>query len=249
VAESDDVPTSSARASLFALRLGLRLVKGLREDVGRRIELERKERGPFVDVSELARRCNLDKRARSALSRAGALDSLATHRRAAVWAAMQHQPPLLRTVPDDDASALLRPPSSSELLLLDYSTVGLSLDDHPMRHVRPLLPPGTWGSREVMAAEQGTRGKVVGLVIGRQRPGTADGTCFVTLEDEDGMVNVIVWGRDFDRWRKTVVTSTFLMVDGVVERQGIVVHVIAHGVQEVKPSKAPALPFPSRDFH
>jgi error-prone DNA polymerase len=162
---------------------------------------------------------------------------------------MQHQPPLLRTVPDDDASALLKPPSSSELLLLDYGTVGLSLDDHPMGHLRPLLPRGTWGSREVMAAEQGTRGKVVGLVIGRQRPGTADGTCFVTLEDEDGMVNVIVWGRDFDRWRKTVVTSTFLLVDGVVERQGIVVHVIAHGVKEVRPSKAPTLPFPSRDFH
>ncbi len=240
-------PAAPGRA--FALRLGLRLVKGLREETGRAIAEERRARGPFADVSDVVRRCGLDRKQKSALARGGAFDSLAVHRRAAVWAAMQKQPPLLRAVPDDDAGALLSPPPSAELLLLDYDTVGLSLDDHPMLHVRPLLPRGTLSSRDVAGTPAGTRVHVCGLVIGRQRPGTADGTCFVTLEDEHGMVNVIVWGRDFDRWRRTVVTSTFLMVDGVVERQGIVIHVIAKGVKEVRPTRQPSLPFSSRDFH
>jgi error-prone DNA polymerase len=104
----------------------------------------------------------------------------------------------------------------------------------------------------VREAPHGTRALVCGLVIGRQRPGTADGTCFVTLEDEHGMMNVVVWGRDFERWRKTVVTSTFLLVEAAIERQGIVVHLIAKGVRAIEPKLSVSqldLPFASRDFH
>jgi error-prone DNA polymerase len=102
-------------------------------------------------------------------------------------------------------------------------------------------------------------------VIGRQRPGTADGTCFVTLEDEHGAVNVIIWGRDFDRWRATVVAARFLLVDATIERQGAVVHAIARAVSAVRPAAdtfsddrgaAPAaaqaqlaFPFAARNFH
>jgi error-prone DNA polymerase len=155
----------------------------------------------------------------------------------------------LRHLHDDDVRQVLKPPPAAEVLLLDYATVGLSIDDHPMHHVRPHLPKGVLSSKELAAVAHQGRARVCGLVIGRQRPGTADGTCFVTLEDEHGMVNVIVWGRDFDRWRQTVVTAQFLLVDGQVERQGMVMHVIAHKVTDVRVSRQMALPFASRDFH
>ena len=226
-----------------ALRLGLRQVKGLREDTGKKIAAARS----YADVSDLVRRLDLDKRARAVLARAGALDGLATHRRAAVWAAMDKRPALLRGLPDEDAAQELGAPSGRELLLLDYQTVGLSLNDHPMAHVRASLSGRVLSSRDVMAAPAKSRVRVAGLVIGRQRPGTVDGTCFVTLEDEHGHVNVIVWGRDFERWRHTLVAATFLLFDGVIEREGIVVHVIAHGVQALQPQLS--LPFASRDFH
>jgi error-prone DNA polymerase len=103
---------------------------------------------------------------------------------------------------------------------------------------------------------------VAGLVIGRQRPGTADGTCFITLEDEYGHVNVVVWGRDYERWRTTIITSRVLLVDAVIEREGIVIHAMARGVVAVSTtsqtfvgeradtsSTQMALPFASRDFH
>jgi error-prone DNA polymerase len=255
VNESDWDSTIEAEGG--ALRLGLRLVKGLREDVGRRVAEERKARGPYRDVSDIVRRCDLDKRARDVLSRAGALDSLAVHRRAAVWTALDKRPVLLRGLADEDVGGVLPPPSDREILLLDYATTGVSVDDHPMLHLRPALLSMPWAkkgsrildSREVQQTPHGTKARAVGLVIGRQRPGTADGTCFVTLEDEHGMVNVIVWGRDFDRWRQTVVTAQFLLVDGVIERQGIVVHMIAHKVTAVSPAHQAELPFKSRDFH
>jgi error-prone DNA polymerase len=241
----------------FAIRLGLRLIKGLREELGRHIEAER-GRGAFSDVSDLVRRLDLDKKARASLARAGALDTLASHRRAAVWTAMDKRPALLRALKDDDVGGALGPPSAAEILLLDYATTGVSIDDHPMMHLRRALPPSlgrVLDARAVQRAPHGTKARTVGLVIGRQRPGTADGTCFVTLEDEHGMVNVIVWGRDFDRWRQTVVTAQFLLVDGVIERQGLVVHMIAQRVQAVSASmgeehgRQEELPFKSRDFH
>ena len=233
-----------------ALRLGRRLGKGLRHDVAAALTHERGARGPFVDVADVVRRARLDKRARLALARAGAFDLLAGHRRAALWAALDPRPPLFASLPDDTPS--LPAPTQGELLLLDYAHTGVSVDDHPMRHVRPgmlarLAASGVGGlggrrapplldSRGVADARHGTRALIAGLVTGRQRPGTADGTCFVTLEDEHGQVNVIIWGRDFDRWRTTVVGARFLLVDAVVERQGLVVHAIARAVAAVTPS-------------
>ncbi|HEY1099220.1 MAG TPA: OB-fold nucleic acid binding domain-containing protein [Myxococcota bacterium] len=256
-----------------ALRLGMRLVKGLREDVGHTIAGERRH-GAFVDVADVVRRARLDKRARLALAKAGAFDVLAGHRRAAMWAAMDPRPPLFARLPDEQPS--LFPPTKSEVLVLDYQTVGLSIDDHPMAHVRPGLQARLsrrervaagqrtqlLDSRDVKQTRQGQRVLIAGLVIGRQRPGTADGTCFVTLEDEYGHINVIVWGREYERWRGTIVTNQFLLVDASIEREGQVIHAIARGVAGVS-GRALArvddrggvgraqgeLPFASRDFH
>jgi error-prone DNA polymerase len=263
--------TATSSSTMPTLRLGLRLVKGLHEDVGRAIEAER-QRGPFIDVADVVRRCRLDKRARLALAKGGAFDGLAGHRRSAMWLAMDPRPPLFARLPDEQPA--LFPPSSGEVLALDYATVGLSVSDHPMRHVRPGVEarlrarargrraPKLLHSREVQQARHGTRALVCGLVIGRQRPGTADGTCFVTLEDEFGMVNVVVWGRDFDRQRVVIVTSRFLLVDAVIEREGLVVHAIARAVMGVSPEAgtfeggAPEareaqmlFPFAGRNFH
>jgi error-prone DNA polymerase len=253
-----------------ALRLGLRLIKGLREDVARALVDDRRRHGAFVDINDVNRRARLDKRARLALARAGAFDMLAGHRRAAMWVAMDPRPPLFARLPDEQPSLL--PPSEGEVLLLDYATVGLSVDDHPMRHVRPTLVERLsrrqrgrrplLDSRDVQQCRQGMRVLVAGLVIGRQRPGTADGTCFITLEDEYGHVNVVVWGRDYERWRTTIITSRVLLVDAVIEREGIVIHAMARGVVAVSTtsqtfvgeradtsSTQMALPFASRDFH
>ncbi len=256
-----------------AVRLGLRIVKGLREEQARSLVLERERHGPFVDVADVIRRGRLEKRARLALARAGAFDLLAGHRRAALWAALDARPPLLTALRDVEPS--LPAPTQGELLLLDYEQTGLSLNDHPMRHVRPGLlrslssrlaarrTPPLLDSRGLHEARSGARVMLAGLVIGRQRPGTADGTCFLTLEDEHGSANVIVWGRDFERWRTTIVSARFLLVDSVVERQGRVVHAIARGVAAVTPSADAfgrvvdeqavgaqlSLPFSSRNFH
>ena len=225
-----------------ALRLGLRLVKGLRKEVADVVAADRVAHGAFVDVADVVRRGRLDKRARLALAKAGAFDSLASHRRAAMWAAMDPRPPLFARLPDEQPS--LFPPSDGEVLLLDYDSVGLSIDDHPMRYVRPVLvkhlagrssarEPKLFDSRDVRASRHKQRALVSGLVIGRQRPGTADGTCFITLEDEFGHINVVVWGRDFDRWRTMILTSRFLLFDAVIEREGIVIHAMARGVRAV----------------
>ena len=269
---------------LPALRLGLRLVKGLHERSGRAIEHERRvgahtpstpggqTGGTFVDIGDVVRRGALDKRARLALAKSGAFDSLAGHRRAALWTAMDPRPPLFARLPDEQPS--LFPPSAGEVLALDYATVGLSVDDHPMRHVRPGViaslkqrsrgrrAPLLLDSRAVLDVHHGTRALVCGLVIGRQRPGTADGTCFVTLEDEYGMVNVIVWGRDFERQRSIIVTNQFLLIDAVIERKGLVVHAIARAVMGISPQAGTfdggsregkdaqlAFPFDGRNFH
>ena len=159
--------------------------------------------------------------------------------------------------------------NSAALLLLDYTHTGMSLHDHPMKHVRAglqsmLKREQVLTAKEIHEVKGGTRAVTAGLVIGRQRPSTADGTCFVTLEDETGTVNVIVWGRDFERWRVAIVTASFLLFRGVVEREGIVVHFIAkdvavvaadlggsHGIQLEMFGGRPdeKLPFKARNFH
>ncbi len=248
----------------LAIRLGLRLVKGLSEQTGRRIEDERKAHGAYVDVGDLARRCRLNKKERQALARSGALDVVSAHRRAAVWNAILDRPPLFEGLRDDDVGDLLAKASQPELLLMDYAHTGLSLDDHPMNHLRARLvkllgKEKLLTAKEVNNVPRTTRGTTAGLVIGRQRPGTADGTCFVTLEDETGTVNVVVWGRDFDRWHATVVSSSFLLFRGKIERQDGVVHLIAQDVAAVAADLANtseggddaqlAFPFQARSFH
>jgi len=263
--ERGDASSKEGARAPLAMRLGLRLVKGLGEKRGRALEEERRARGPFVDVNDCVRRCRLDAKAQRVLVRGGAFDRLGAHRRAAMWNTMGKRLPLLAYTRDDDAFGLT-PHDAEEIMMLDYEHTGLSLDDHPMRYLRPRLQhrfgrQKLVSAKDISRAPHGTRVVVAGLVIGRQRPGTADGTCFVTLEDEGGLVNVVVWGRDFERWRTAVVTSSFLVFRGRVERQGIVVHLIADGVAavttsmvqktdaELRAERQLDFPFQARSFH
>ena len=239
-------PTSDGRKGQLRLRLGLRLCKGLSEEEGRRLVNERQKDGRFDSVHGCSRRGELTLKAQQSLAASGAFDDLHTHRRGALWNAMVKQLPLLSVAGDDDVSQGLDAPSDFEVLQLDYAHSGVSLDDHPMRHLRAwlagqLAEVPKWRRRELSTCGDANKQKhksrtlVAGLVTGRQRPGTTDGTCFVTLEDESGMSNVVVWGRDFDRWRLHVVTAPFLVVDGIVEREGRVVHIISKEVLGVQP--------------
>ena len=256
-------------ADKLALRVGLRVVKGLAETKARILVQERQGRGDFIDVSDVSRRCGLDQKSQQALAKAGAFDVVSAHRRAAIWNSMVPRLPLLQYTRDDDVGDAVPAANSAALLLLDYTHTGMSLHDHPMKHVRAglqsmLKREQVLTAKEIHEVKGGTRAVTAGLVIGRQRPSTADGTCFVTLEDETGTVNVIVWGRDFERWRVAIVTASFLLFRGVVEREGIVVHFIAkdvavvaadlggsHGIQLEMFGGRPdeKLPFKARNFH
>ena len=186
-----------------ALRLGLRQVAGMSQAVAGAIMAARAQR-PFADVRDLCLRAGLDAKARDALAEAGALDALAGHRNAARWevAGIEQRRPLLLGS-TDEARIELPAPRLGEELAADYRSTGLSLRTHPMALLREqMVQRRILGSRELRGRPHGSGVHVAGLVTQRQRPATAKGTIFVTLEDEHGMVNVIVWPHLAIRQRK-----------------------------------------------
>jgi len=130
--------------------------------------------------------------------------------------------------------------------MLDYERTGLSVTDHPMRLLRPNLPPGTKNGSELLAIPHGRRVSTAGLVICRQRPGTASGVVFITMEDETGFINLILYARVFEAFRHVATTSSLLMAHGKIERDGDVLYVI---VERMEPVQRRSFPSVSRDFH
>ncbi|WP_240183424.1 error-prone DNA polymerase [Arenimonas caeni] len=211
-----------------ALRLGLREVAGLAREAGERLVAARAAR-PFDDVADLCHRAGLDERARSLLAEAGALRGLAGHRHRARWAVggVEKQLPLFAASPAEDA-VQLPVPSAGEDLLADYARLGLTLGPHPLALLRRQLAARRYRrSRELRELPNGSRARAAGLVTMRQRPETAGGTTFVTLEDEDGMVNVVVWRDLGERQRRVLVESRLLGVEGRWETLDGVSHLIA----------------------
>ena len=137
----------------------------------------------------------------------------------------------------------------SEQLVLDYERTGLSVSDHPMRIARPHLPAGTLRSTELVKAAHGSWAKAAGLVICRQRPGTASGVVFVTMEDEEGFINLILWARVFEKLRHVATTSGLLLAHGKVERQEEVVYIVVDRLERVRMGDVTRMPHMSRDFH
>ncbi|MEZ3137482.1 error-prone DNA polymerase [Stutzerimonas kunmingensis] len=233
-----------------AIRLGLRMVRGFREADALRIEAARQCQ-PFTDIHDLCRRAELEPRAREQLADAGALRGLAGHRHRARWAVAGIEPqlPLFDGLPAMEETPIYLPlPSVSEDLFNDYATLGTTLGPHPLTLLRnELKARRCQSSRELATIEHGRLVSVAGLVIGRQRPQTASGVIFVTLEDEFGMVNVVVWRDLAERQRRPLIQSQLLRVDGHLESASGVRHLIAGRLSDLTPLLT-GLDVRSRDF-
>ncbi|MEM9533922.1 MAG: error-prone DNA polymerase, partial [Pseudomonadota bacterium] len=211
------------------LRLGLRQCKGFPEDAAERLLAARRAR-PFRDVQDLVTRAQLDRRQQRTLADAGALASLSGNRHQAYWdiAGVEHFPEVLKGSHIDEPAAQLRPPSEVEDMLADYSSQGFSLGRHPVALLRPALSQARVRTIEqVRHTPSDTRLRAGGLVTLRQRPGTASGVTFLTLEDDTGMLNVIVWRDLAEAQRRVLLGATLMVVDGVLECQEGVWHLIA----------------------
>lgn len=233
-----------------AVRLGLRMIKGFRQEDGRCIESARRQRA-FVDIADLAERARLDVRAQELLADAGALRALAGDRYRARWevAGVEKQLGLFAELPrQEEAPVNLPRPSVGEDLQADYYSLGTTLGPHPLALLRAQLKARRCrSSRELLEVEHGRSVSVAGLVTGRQRPGTASGVTFVTLEDEFGNVNVVVWRDLAERQRRVLVGSQLLKVDGTLETVGEVRHLIAGRLTDLSPL-LDGISVRSRDF-
>jgi error-prone DNA polymerase len=234
----------------LAIRMGLRMIRGLPEEDGRRIERVRQQL-EFRDVTDLCVRADLDNRARALLADSGALRGLVGHRHRARWeiAGVEVQRPLFG---DDcfgaEAQVVLPLPSVAQDLKADYDTLGTTLGPHPLALLRNSLAAKRFRSaKDLLDEEHGRNFSVAGLVVGRQRPGTASGVTFVTLEDEHGTINVVVWRDLAERQRKVLVGSQLLQVFGKFEFQNGVRHVIAQRLFDLTPLLT-GLDVRSRDF-
>ncbi len=223
-----------------ALRLGLRQVKGLAEEEVARLLAERG--GGYEDPLSLRRRAGLSRKALEALARADALRSLGLDRREALWAvkALPQAAPLplfaAAGAEDRGAEPAVRLPrlSESEHVVADYASLRLSLKAHPVSFLRGTLEKAGMVSAAALAElPDGARVTLAGLVLVRQRPGSAKGVIFATLEDETGVANIVVWPDCFERYRGTLLKACLLAVEGKIQKQGIVIHLVAERLNDM----------------
>jgi error-prone DNA polymerase len=237
-----------------ALRLGLRLVKSLSEAGASRLVAARAER-PFVSIEDLAGRAALDRGDLEALAAAGALAALSGNRHLAFWEVAGPERPLpLTPAAARPASAvegrpLLSAPTEGQAIAADYASLGLTLGRHPLALLRDRLRAAALvPAAELIAAGNGARVRTAGIVLMRQRPATASGVTFLTLEDESGQVNVIVWERVGREQRRALIESRLLEVHGELQHQDGVTHLIAHRLID-RSRLLGELTTRSRDFH
>ncbi|NNG22486.1 error-prone DNA polymerase [Telluria aromaticivorans] len=212
-----------------AVRLGLSLQRGLKHEVANRIEDARAIR-PFESVADLARRANLDRGDLQVLAGANALQSLAGHRREALWQAVGAVPDkdLLRPTTLLEEVPVLAAPSEADEIVGDYRAQGLTLGRHPLALLREqLLAKRFLPASTLMDFQDGQLARACGLVTVRQRPGTAKGVLFMTLEDETGNINVIIWPTLVEQQRREVLNAPLLGVYGIWQKQGEVRHLVA----------------------
>ncbi len=255
----------------LALRLGFRMVKGLSEDHGTGIV---KARGatPYRDLENLHRRAGVPIGALGRLAEADAFRSLGLDRRAAVWAIRGLSEPLPLFAAADSRAAMIEPatalPRMTEAgeVVQDYRSIGLSLRRHPAAFLRPKFRrAGMIACADLAHARDGQTVTVPGIVLVRQRPGSARGVLFMTIEDETGIANLIVWPSLFERQRRLILTAGMLACRGRVQREGIVIHVVAQHLTDfsddlrrlgqheaVLPAgpdiRGPGIKVPTRDF-
>jgi error-prone DNA polymerase len=259
-----DCTLERCEAGQPALRLGMRLVKSLSEAGAKRLVEARKERS-FASVQELAERAALDRGDLEALAAAGAFAALSGNRHLAFWevAGTERVPSLppagkpargvlelgARTGHSAEGQPLLPAPTEGERIVADYASVGLTLGRHPLALLREgLRKKQLLSANELHCVANGREVRAAGIVLMRQRPQTASGVTFLTLEDETGQVNIIVWERVGQEYRRALVDSRLLEVHGEWQRQDEVMHLIARRLID-RTKMLGELLTRSRDFH
>ncbi|MBT7293708.1 MAG: error-prone DNA polymerase [Rhodospirillaceae bacterium] len=259
-----------------ALRLGFRKIKGFPEVAAAQIVAARA--GGYHSIADLRHRADLSKAVLERLARADALRSMGLTRRAAAWdirALGDGALPLFAALGDggeegihaktQEPGVFLPAMRLGEQVVEDYATLRMSLRCHPVQLLRPeLAARGIVPAKELARLKPERRFSVAGLVLARQRPGTAKGVIFMTLEDETGVANLIVWANVFERFRRAVMASRLLICRGRLQREGLVIHIIAEQLEDFShrldglvdlgraaepPAPATRLAIPSRDFH
>ncbi len=234
-----------------AMRLGFRLVKGLRRESASSIVAARVE-AAFTGIDDFVERTALRRDEVEVLAEAGGLEGLLDCRREALWRARAPREQGLfagRTIESKRRMGLPKV-TAREQLSLDYSTVGISIDDHPMRHARTTLK-----RRRVLFAsdqsgwKQNQQVTVGGQVLTRQRPGTASGVVFITLEDETGTFNLVLYAHVFERFELVARHAALMLARGRVDRRGEVVHIRVHHLERIEMPHGEPLTVRSRDFH
>ncbi|MBL8936774.1 MAG: error-prone DNA polymerase [Archangium sp.] len=223
-----------------ALRLGFELVKGLREETAKRLVFERERAGPFGSLAELARRTRVPKAELTRLVLAGALASITTSRRAALW-----ELAALGTFDEDDLffglpmatdAPAFPPMNATERVATDFDTVGLSLESHPVGLMRKQLQKaGALTAEQLQKVPSGKTVRLGGLVIVRQRPPTAKGFCFMSVEDETGLANLVIEPKRFEQYRKEITGTALVLAAGRVERSGKVVNLKVDHLEPLMP--------------
>ncbi len=211
------------------LRLGLRQVKGLSEEAGRQIETVRRE-GKYSSIQRLLERTGIRRHDLDALAAAGALAPLAGHRHKARWtvAGVEEPTALFSSLDRFEAVPMLTRPTEAQNIVSDYKSLGMTLERHPVTLLRErLTEEGYVTAQRLRDLSGGLVVKVAGLVIGRQRPGTATGVTFVTLEDETGCVNLVVWRKIAEEQRNALLNARLMGVVGELQAESDVIHVIA----------------------
>ncbi|MEX2648087.1 MAG: error-prone DNA polymerase, partial [Alphaproteobacteria bacterium] len=254
----------------LALRLGLRQIKGLKEDEARRLVAARAP--GFADLADLARRACPSRETVERLAGADALAPLALDRRGAAWAAMglELDPlPLFAASARREAEVRLAPLAESEEVVEDYATLRLSLRRHPVAFLREdLASEGVVPCAALARLRPGRRVAVAGLVTVRQRPSTARGIIFATIEDETDIANLVIFPDVFERFRRATLGAVLLGATGTLEREGLVIHVLVDRLDDLtdrltalRRASVPQTPLPvaravgpalgpvSRDFH
>jgi error-prone DNA polymerase len=248
VLSTKEVPHTSS----FCLRLGLRLITGLPKAAAEKIEAAR-QGGPFTSLDNFVRRTGLSQAVVAKLAEADVFSSLAIDRRAALWQALgqekrARQMPLLAKIADEEPSAPLPPMPLVEQVFADYRTSGLSLKAHPVGFFRRRLnelrvtPAG-----DLENTRDGRHLRVAGLVLLRQRPGTAKGITFATIEDETGLANLVIRPQIWERYYRVARASAAWIAHGCLENKEGVIHLVVNRLEDLS-AKLGELKIQSRDF-
>jgi error-prone DNA polymerase len=214
-------------------------VKGLREDTANRI-ISARNQAPIRSIDDIARRARLDRGDLSRLTEGGAFKNLSGHRYQTHWDAKGILPDtsLLNQVAEEKhqyGKVTLPAPMETDDLRADYTSLGLTLGRHPMAMLRDTGEPFSQckTSKDLEDLKHGRFVQVSGIVTGRQRPSSASGVLFLTLEDETNNINVVIWTRVLERYRAAIVQGRLLKIKGVMERKDSVIHVIAGHVEDL----------------